>query len=171
LLGRSGPAVAGGARGDRDAERTGVVRPSTDHDRRRIGRRFKIENLNSQTTDEREDRRLLVQPSTSQPHVRGVGRELIQGGIDWQPQAARSTLCEIDLRPRVIVEGAANRNEPHDNSRRDAERRLVDELLGLFGGRAKLVMAHLVDSGELTLEDVKEAERAIRESSGKAGTQ
>jgi hypothetical protein len=45
----------------------------------------------------------------------------------------------------------------------------VDELLGLFGGRAKLVMAHLVESGELTLEDVKEAERALRKSSGKEG--
>ena len=56
-------------------------------------------------------------------------------------------------------------------SRRDAERRLVDELLGLFGGRAKMVMAHLVESGELTLEDVMEAEKAIRKSSGKAGTQ
>ena len=52
-------------------------------------------------------------------------------------------------------------------SRRDAERRLVDELLGLFSGRAKMVMAHLVESGELTLEDVKEAEKAIRKSSGK----
>ena len=47
-------------------------------------------------------------------------------------------------------------------SRKDAERRLVDELLGLFGGRAKLVMAHLVESGELTLEDIKEAEKALR---------
>jgi len=56
-------------------------------------------------------------------------------------------------------------------SRSDAERRLVDELLALFGGRAKMVMAHLVDSGELTLEDVKEAEKAIRKASGKAGTQ
>ena len=52
-------------------------------------------------------------------------------------------------------------------SRKDAERRLVDELLGLFGGRAKMVMAHLVESGELTLEDVKEAEKALRKSSGK----
>jgi predicted transcriptional regulator len=52
-------------------------------------------------------------------------------------------------------------------SRKDAERRLVDELLGLFGGRARMVMAHLVESGELTLEDVKEAEKALRKSSGK----
>jgi len=47
-------------------------------------------------------------------------------------------------------------------SRKDAERRMVDELLGLFAGRAKLVMAHLVESGELTLEDVQEAEKALR---------
>ncbi len=47
-------------------------------------------------------------------------------------------------------------------SRNDAQRRLVDELLSLFAGRAKMVMAHLVESGELTLEDVKEAEKALR---------
>jgi predicted transcriptional regulator len=48
-------------------------------------------------------------------------------------------------------------------SRDDAGRKLIDDLLALFGGRAKPVMAHLVDSGKLTLEDVKEAEQAIRE--------
>jgi predicted transcriptional regulator len=53
-------------------------------------------------------------------------------------------------------------------SRKEAQGRLIDELLALFGrGKAKLVMAHLVESGELTLADVKEAERALRKSSGK----
>ena len=47
-------------------------------------------------------------------------------------------------------------------SRNDAERRFVDDLLAIFDGRAKLVMAHLVDSGELTLEDIKEAEKALQ---------
>jgi BlaI family penicillinase repressor len=47
-------------------------------------------------------------------------------------------------------------------SRNDAQRRLIDELLSLFGGRAKPVMAHLVESGKLTLEDVKEAEKDLR---------
>lgn len=47
-------------------------------------------------------------------------------------------------------------------SRNDAQRRFVDELLAIFGGRAKLLMAHLVESGDLTLEDVKEAEKALR---------
>ena len=51
--------------------------------------------------------------------------------------------------------------------RKDAQRRLVDELLALFDGRARLVMAHLVESGELTLKDVMEAENALRKSSRK----
>jgi len=46
-------------------------------------------------------------------------------------------------------------------SREGAQRRLVDELLGLFGGRSRLIMAHLVDSGALTLEDVREAEKTL----------
>lgn len=49
-------------------------------------------------------------------------------------------------------------------SRTDAQRRFIDELLAMFGGRAKLVMAHLVESGDLTLEDVREAEKALRRS-------
>jgi len=50
-------------------------------------------------------------------------------------------------------------------SRNAAQRRLIDELLGLFGGRTQPVMAHLVESGKLTLEDVKEAEKALRKLS------
>jgi BlaI family transcriptional regulator, penicillinase repressor len=52
-------------------------------------------------------------------------------------------------------------------SRDDAQRRFVDELLSLFKGRAKLVMAHLVESGEITLDDIKEAEKALRTHSRK----
>ncbi|HJT90274.1 MAG TPA: BlaI/MecI/CopY family transcriptional regulator [Bryobacteraceae bacterium] len=47
-------------------------------------------------------------------------------------------------------------------SRSAAQRRLIDDLLGLFGGRTQPVMAHLIESGKLTLEDVKEAERTLR---------
>ena len=39
---------------------------------------------------------------------------------------------------------------------------MIDELLALLGGRGKLVMAHLVEAGEITLADVKEAEKALR---------
>jgi predicted transcriptional regulator len=51
-------------------------------------------------------------------------------------------------------------------SREEAQRKLIDDLLALFGGRTKPVMAHLVESGRLTLDDVKEAEQAIRKLAG-----
>lgn len=47
-------------------------------------------------------------------------------------------------------------------SRDAVQRRLIDDLLAFFGGRTRPVMAHLIESGKLTLEDVKEAERALR---------
>jgi BlaI family penicillinase repressor len=47
-------------------------------------------------------------------------------------------------------------------SRHAAQRRLIDELLNLFGGRSQPVMAHLIESGKLTLEDVKEAQKILR---------
>jgi predicted transcriptional regulator len=51
-------------------------------------------------------------------------------------------------------------------SRDAAQRRLVDELLSLFGGRSRPIMAHLIDSGTLTLEDVREAERTLLKLAG-----
>ena len=51
-------------------------------------------------------------------------------------------------------------------SREAAQRRLVDELLGLFGGRSRPIMAHLVESGTLTLDDVREAEKALLKLAG-----
>ena len=48
-------------------------------------------------------------------------------------------------------------------SRHAAERRLIDDLLGLFGGRTQPVMAHLIESGRLTLDDVREAEKTLEE--------
>lgn len=47
-------------------------------------------------------------------------------------------------------------------SRDNAQRRLIDDLLAVFGGRSQPVMAHLIDTGKLTLEDVKEAERTLQ---------
>src|SRR5262245_60529939 len=53
-----------------------------------------------------------------------------------------------------IVEAAITRDEAHMT--------LVDELLALFGGRPQPVMAPLLESGRPTLEDIKEAEDALR---------
>jgi predicted transcriptional regulator len=52
-------------------------------------------------------------------------------------------------------------------SRQATSRRLIDELLGLFGGRTQPVMAHLIETGKLTMDDVREARKALRRLAGK----
>jgi BlaI family penicillinase repressor len=51
-------------------------------------------------------------------------------------------------------------------SREAAERRLIDELLSVFGGRSRPIVSHLIESGALTLEDVREAEQALLRLAG-----
>jgi BlaI family transcriptional regulator, penicillinase repressor len=51
-------------------------------------------------------------------------------------------------------------------SRNQAQSRLIDELLNLFGGGTKPVMAHLIQTGKLTLEDIHDAEKTIRNLAG-----
>src|SRR5579863_2834830 len=46
---------------------------------------------------------------------------------------------------------------------RDVTRhRLLDEILGFFGGRPQPMMAQLAEAGKLTLEDVRDLEKTIR---------
>jgi len=52
-------------------------------------------------------------------------------------------------------------------SRNAAQRRLIDDLLSFFGGSPQPVVAHLVETGKLTLDDVQEAEQLIRKLSKK----
>ena len=39
---------------------------------------------------------------------------------------------------------------------------LIDDILRMFGGTARPMMAHLVETGKLTMDDVKEAEKLIK---------
>jgi len=48
-----------------------------------------------------------------------------------------------------------------------ARRRLIDDFLAIFGGETQPIMAHLIEAGKLTLEDVHEAEKHLREISKK----
>ena len=48
-----------------------------------------------------------------------------------------------------------------------AHRKLIDDVLGLFGGRAQPLMSHLIESGQLTLEDIEAARAALREATKK----
>lgn len=68
---------------------------------------------------------------------------------------------------RVKKIGNAHIFEP-TVTRKAAHRRLIDELLDLFGGSAQPLMAHLVESGKLSLEDLREVEGHLsrREAEG-----
>jgi len=74
--------------------------------------------------------------------------------VVYRLERKKALRCVKRISNANIFEAAISRNE--------AQRRFVDEILAIFGGRAKLLMAHLVESGDLTLEDVKEAEKALR---------
>jgi predicted transcriptional regulator len=52
-------------------------------------------------------------------------------------------------------------------SKTAAHRKLIDDVLGLFGGRAQPLMAHLIESGQLTLADIDEARKALRATAKK----
>jgi BlaI family penicillinase repressor len=76
---------------------------------------------------------------------------------------------------RLERKGAVRRTKKISNahifdavvSRQAAERRLVDDFLRVFGGRMQPVMAHFVESGRMTLDDLREAERTLRALSKK----
>jgi BlaI family transcriptional regulator, penicillinase repressor len=72
---------------------------------------------------------------------------------------------------RLEAKGAVRRARKISNaqlfeaavSRQSVQRRLADEFLAIFGG-ARPVMAHLIETGQLTMEDIRDAERLLRES-------
>lgn len=78
---------------------------------------------------------------------------------------------------RLEAKGALSRTRKVGNahvfepsvSRSAAQRRLVDDFLALFGGRMQPFMAHLVETGRLTLDDVHEAERKLQELAKRKG--
>lgn len=52
-------------------------------------------------------------------------------------------------------------------SRDATHRHLIEDFLGLFGGQTGPLMAHLIETGKLTLEDIHEAERTLRETANR----
>jgi BlaI family penicillinase repressor len=55
-------------------------------------------------------------------------------------------------------------------SRASAQRRLIHDVLALFDGRTQPVMAALIQTGQLTREDVRAAERLLDELEAKGKT-
>jgi predicted transcriptional regulator len=94
------------------------------------------------------------------------------------PEKARPAYTTVQtVVNRLEAKGALGRARKLGNahvfeamvSRSAAQRRLVDEFLAMFGGRMQPLMAHLVESGKLTLADVQEAEKKLQELAKKKG--
>lgn len=76
---------------------------------------------------------------------------------------------------RLEAKGAVRRAKKISNAnifeatvtREAARNRWIDDVLALFGGRSQPVMAHLIETGKLTMEDIKQAEKLLKEHSRK----
>jgi predicted transcriptional regulator len=85
-----------------------------------------------------------------------------------QPRPAYTTVQTIVY--RLEEKKAVRRVEKIGNAHifepllaREAERRrLLDEILGFFGGQAQPMMAQLAEAGKLTLDDVRELEATLK---------
>ena len=72
----------------------------------------------------------------------------------YRMEGKKAVLCVKRISNANIFEAAVSRDE--------AQNTLIDDLLNLFGGRSKPVMARLVETGKLTMDDIKEAEQALK---------
>jgi predicted transcriptional regulator len=80
----------------------------------------------------------------------------------YRLEKKRAVRCVKRISNANIFEAAITRDEAHT--------RLIDDLLALFDGHARPVMARLVQSGKLTLEDIREAEDVFKKISKKGRT-
>ena len=79
----------------------------------------------------------------------------------YRMEGKKALRCVKRISNANIFEAAISRDEAHTT--------LLDELLALFGGRPKPVIARLIESGKLTLDDIREAEEALKKHLKKGG--
>jgi BlaI family transcriptional regulator, penicillinase repressor len=92
----------------------------------------------------------------------------VQEGLPHKGRPAYNTVQTILT--RLEAKEAVRRAKKISNAviyepvvtRAATQRLLVDELLAFFGGRAVPLLSHLIESGQLTLEDVEEARKALK---------
>src|SRR4029077_20415179 len=77
----------------------------------------------------------------------------------YRLEKKKALRCTKRISNANIFEAVISRDEAHTT--------LVDDLLALFDGRSKPVMARLVESGKLTLDDIREAEDALKKMTKK----
>src|SRR6185436_13149003 len=76
------------------------------------------------------------------------------GTMVYRLEKKQALRCVKRISNANIFEAVISRDEAHT--------RLIDDLLALFDGHAKPVMSRLVQSGKLTLDDIREAEQAVK---------
>jgi len=92
----------------------------------------------------------------------------VQEGLPEKGRPAYNTVQTILT--RLEAKAAVRRAKKISNAviyepmitRAATQRLLVDELLAFFGGHAVPLLSHLIESGQLTLEDVEEARKALK---------
>ena len=84
------------------------------------------------------------------------------------PEESRPAYTTVQtILGRLEQKGAVRRSRKVGNAlmfepaitRKSVYRRLVDDFLGLYGGSAQPLVAHLLESGKLTLDDLKTLEK------------
>jgi predicted transcriptional regulator len=106
------------------------------------------------------------------------GRLSVREILETFPEADRPAYSTVQTTVyRLEEKGAVRRLRKIGNahifdaviSREDAGGRLVDDLLRVFGGSPRFVMAHMVEAGKLTMKDIREAEKLLRDLSKGGG--
>ena len=107
-------------------------------------------------------------------HGRASLRELQEAFPEPRPAYTTITTTVYRMEAKGIVRrvrkiGNAHIFEPLVE--RDAARAgLLDEILSFFGGRAQPMMAQLAEAGKLTLDDVRELEKAVQDAARRRKT-
>ena len=92
----------------------------------------------------------------------------IQEQIRGKPRPAYTTVQTVVS--RLEAKGAVRRTKKVGNAhifepvlkRESIHRRVADDLLSLFGGGARPLISHLVETGQLTLDDIDDAREMLR---------
>ena len=100
----------------------------------------------------------------------GLGPASVREVQEQLPESKRPAYTTVQtIIYRLEEKGAVRRVKKIGNAhifeavvtRKAAHKRLLDELLGVFGGSPRSLMAQLVETGQLTLQDLRDLERAV----------
>ena len=108
-----------------------------------------------------------------------LGKGSVREILELLPETRRPAYTTVQtIVYRLEEKGALRRARKIGNahifepvvSRKEAHHRLIDDLLSLFGGSPRPLMAHLIETGKLTLADLRTLERSFSESNAKANS-